>query len=81
MYFNYLTGNTNCRKTWNTDSYNSNTNIEDRNRVTFEIKTCYHFNHITSREMKLLEMTQKRIMKKKGNENILNLEITELVLV
>ena len=31
--------------------------------------------------MKLLEMTQKRIMKKKGNENILNFEITELVLV
>ena len=31
--------------------------------------------------MKLLEMTQKRIMKKKCNENILNLEITELVLV
>lgn len=31
--------------------------------------------------MKLLEMTQKRIMKKKVNENILNLEITELVLV
>ena len=49
--------------------------------ITFKIKTRYHLELLTSETMKLLENNKSKITKDKNTENVLNLEMTEVVLV
>ena len=51
------------------------------NRVRFRIKDGYSMELLTSGTMKLLGSTENKITKDKNGENVLNHEITELVLV
>ena len=51
------------------------------NRITFKIRTGYHFELLTPETIKLLGSTEKKITKNKNSENIPHLEITGVVLV
>ena len=51
------------------------------NRITFKIKTGYHFELLTPETMKLLGSTENKVTKDKNGENVPHLEITEVVLV
>ena len=51
------------------------------NRTTFKIKTGNYLELLTPEMMKLLGSNKSKITKYKNGENVLNLEITEVVLV
>ena len=51
------------------------------NRITFKIKNGYSLELLTKETMKLLGSTANKITKDKNGENVLQLEITEVVLV
>ena len=51
------------------------------NRITFKIKSGYYLELLTPNTMKLLGSTKSKITKNKNDENVSNLEITEVVLV
>ena len=50
------------------------------NRITFKIKTVYCGKRLTSKTMKLLGRTKRKITKDKNSENMTHLEITKVVL-
>ena len=50
-------------------------------RITFEIKTGYYIEFLTSETMKLFGSTKSNINKDKNGENVPHLEITEVVLI
>ena len=50
-------------------------------RITFKIKNGFSFELLTKETMKLLGSTGNKITKDKNGENVLQLEITEVVLV
>ena len=50
-------------------------------RVKFKIKNGYTLELTTPETMELLESTENKITKEKYGENVLNVEITEVVLV
>ena len=52
-----------------------------QNRIKFKIKTGYYLELLTPETMKLLESTENKITKYKNGENVLQLGITEVVLV
>ena len=52
-----------------------------KNRITFKIKIGYYLELFTTETMKLLGSTKSKITKNENIENVLNLEITEVVLV
>ena len=52
-----------------------------QNRITFKIKTGYYLELLTPEIMKLLGSTKSKITKNENGENVLNLEITEVVLI
>ena len=52
-----------------------------QNRVTFKIKSGSYLELLTPETMKLLASTEEKIIKDKNGENLLQLKITELVLV
>ena len=47
----------------------------------FKIKTGYYFELLTPETMKILGNTKSKIIKNKNGGNVLNLEITEAVLI
>ena len=51
------------------------------NRITFEIKTGYYLELLTSEIMILLGSTENKTTKDKNSENVPQLEVTEAVLV
>ena len=51
------------------------------NRITFKIKTGYYLELLTSETVKLLGSISNKITKDENDENVLQLEITEIVLV
>ena len=51
------------------------------NRITFKIKTRYYLKLLTPETMKLLGSNKINIIKEKNGKNMLNLEITEVILV
>ena len=53
----------------------------NENRITFKIKNGCSFELLTKKIMKLLGSTANKITKDKNGENVLQLEITEVVLV
>ena len=52
-----------------------------QNRITFKIKTGHYLELLTPEIMKLLGSTKSKITKNENGENVLNLEITEVVLI
>ena len=52
-----------------------------KNRITFKIKNGYSLELLTKETMKLLGSTKNKITKDKNDENLPDLEITEVVLV
>ena len=50
-----------------------------RNRITSKIETEYYLKHLTPETIKLLESNKSKITKDKNNENVSNLETTEVV--
>ena len=52
-----------------------------KNRITFNIKTGYYLELLMPETLKLLESTKSRINKDKNNENVPQVEITEVVLI
>ena len=66
----------------NTD--NSSTKIyliKIESRITFKIKTGYHFKLLRSGTMKLLGSTENKMAKDENGENVPHFEIIEVVLV
>ena len=51
------------------------------NRITFEFKTGYYLDILTSEPMKLFRSTKGKIAKDKNGEYITHIEITEVTLV
>ena len=51
------------------------------NRITYKIKTGYHFKLLTLETMKLIGCTKNKINNDEYFENLSHLEITEVVLV
>ena len=51
------------------------------NRITFKIKTGYYLELLMPKTMKLFGSTKSKITKNENAENVLNLEITEVVLI
>ena len=51
------------------------------NRITFEIKTGYYLQLLTSETMKLLGSSKGKVTKIENGENVSDLENTEVVLV
>ena len=51
------------------------------NRITFKIKTGYYLELLMPKTMKLFGSTKSKITKDENAENVLNLEITEVVLI
>ena len=51
------------------------------NRITFKIKTRYYLKLLTPETMKLLGSNKIKIIKEKNGKNMLNVEITEVILV
>ena len=51
------------------------------NRITYKIKTGYHFKLLTLETMKLIGCTKNKINNDEHFENLSHLEITEVVLV
>ena len=51
------------------------------NRITFKVKTGYYLELLMPETIKLLGSTQSKITKDKNDENVPDLEITELVLI
>ena len=51
------------------------------NRITFKIKSGYHFELLTPETMKLLGGTESKITKDKNGENVPHLEVVGFVLV
>ena len=51
------------------------------NRITFEIKTWFYLNLLTSERMQLLKRTKNNITKGENGENSPHLEIAEVVIV
>ena len=54
---------------------------KNHNRVPFKTKSGYYLELLTPKTMKLLGSTEKIIAKEKNGENVLQLEITKIVLV
>ena len=52
-----------------------------KNRIMFRIKTGYHTELLIAESMKLLGSAKSNINKDKNSTNMLDLEITEVVLV
>ena len=52
-----------------------------QNRITFKIKTRYYLEYLTPKTMKLLQSNIRRITEGKNGEDILQLQITEMILV
>ena len=52
-----------------------------KNRIMFRIKTGYHIELLIAESMKLLGSAKSNINKDKNSTNMLDLEITEVVLV
>ena len=51
------------------------------NRITFRIKTEYYLGLLTPETMRLLGITEYKIIKDKNGENVPHQEITEVVLI
>ena len=51
------------------------------NRIRLKIKTGYHPKLLTPETMKLLGSNKSKVSKNRNDENVLNLEITKVVLV
>ena len=49
--------------------------------IIFKIKTGYYLELLTPETIKSLGSTKRKITKDENNENVLNLEFTEVVLV
>ena len=52
-----------------------------QNRTTYEIKTGFYLELLTSETKKLLGSTKSKITKNEKDENVLHLATTEIVLV
>lgn len=52
-----------------------------QNRIIFMIKTRYYLEYLTPETIKLLESNIRRITESKSGEDVLQLEITEMILV
>ena len=51
------------------------------NRITFKVRTVYYLEFLTPEPIKLVQSTEKKIIKDKNGENMLHLEITKGALV
>ena len=51
------------------------------NRITFNFKTRYYLELLTSETMKLFRSTKSKITKDKNGENVPHSEFTEVVLI
>ena len=52
-----------------------------QNRIIFMIQTRYYLEYLTPETIKLLESNIRRITESKSGEDVLQLEITEMILV
>ena len=52
-----------------------------KNRITFKIKSGHYLRLLTSKTLKLLGSTKRKIPKDMNSENVPHLEIAEVVLI